>query len=218
MRTIHKIMIGGIFAIIVISIFDNNDANKENNNIQNITSKVKDETKQDLLKKIKVAYKLFETSKKENYKDMDLMSANIIVGSISSYADDIKKLQKKQLTQEEKKELNIFKKELSLFQKHFFPKIRDALGYILRREFFDKEIDVKTTGKDFKTIKFTSIWFASKKNISDFINIYYKTLFVNFRFKKAFFSWSKSSDYYTIDIKSPDDTDIINTYKKVENE
>jgi hypothetical protein len=84
-----------------------------------------------------------------------------------------------------------------------YPKMRNALGPLMRQTLWEHNIHVKTTGKEYERIVFTGAYFASNMNIKT-TNESLSVLLHDYRFKRSDYKWLQSASewtYYTLDTK-----------------
>lgn len=84
-----------------------------------------------------------------------------------------------------------------------YPKMRDALGPLMRKTMWEHNIHVKTVGKGYKRIIFSGGYFASNMNIKK-TNEAIMTRLHDYRFKRVDYKWIKRASewtYYDLDTK-----------------
>ena len=107
---------------------------------------------------------------------------------------------------DDKDMLSIWKKAKKLqiqTQITHYPKMRDALGPLMRKTMWEHNIHVKTIGKGYKRIIFSGGYFASNMNIKK-TNESISILLHDYRFKRVDYKWMKSASewtYYDLDTK-----------------
>lgn len=110
--------------------------------------------------------------------------------------------------------LQKFKTKVSAFQSKAFPKMRDALGPIMRKSFRDYNLSsadssVKTFGKGFRTIEFSGRAYSTKANIKQFHSDLSQFL-QQLRFKQARYKATKNASRYTYyDINGFEDVSLV---------
>lgn len=98
-----------------------------------------------------------------------------------------------------KDDIKLYKEAKALqikVQKKHYPKMRDALGPLMREKMWEHDIHVKTIGQGYNRMVLSGVYFASNRNIKsikDSISI----LLSDYRFKRVDFKWMKGANEWT---------------------
>ncbi|MGH1398018.1 MAG: hypothetical protein ACRBCT_02275 [Alphaproteobacteria bacterium] len=127
----------------------------------------------------------------------------------SVHAQNIEKAKNYNLTNEDQRVVNRYKKEVIAWQKRAFPKIRDLYGPIARKLVWENDMSVRTYGNGFRTIEYVGGTFAANRNIKEFL-IQVHAAHTLYRFKQIRFKWFKGASEYTyFNLDTPKDRDLV---------
>jgi len=99
--------------------------------------------------------------------------------------------------------------KVSALQSKEFPEMRKAYADILSKNFWEFDIDVKTSGTAHSTIELVGGTFAANRNIGE-MHAQLKEMMYLLRFDRANYKWyTYDRDYTYFDFDSPLDTEVI---------
>ena len=178
---------------------------------QNLSSQIKSSELTDKEKFIEQLEREIKAIDKIEIKKFTESVDMIMMGYVlfSAYCMVIDEGSKYELTDDELKKLNTFKKKVRNAQIKYLPKLRDAYGPATRDVLWEHDMSSRTIGTGYRTIEFVGAVFAANRNIKDFHNEVHSVLY-QLRFKQARYKWYKGADEYTYyDIDSPDDSALV---------
>lgn len=88
-------------------------------------------------------------------------------------------------------------------QKKHYPKMRDALGPLMRKKMWEHDVHVKTIGKGYGRMVLSASLFAANRNIKE-IKSSINVMLSDYRFKRVDFKWRKGAyewTYFDLDTK-----------------
>jgi hypothetical protein len=152
-----------------------------------------------------------EISSIDNYKYSVSGELNSLYDEIEFFAElwDLIKTAEDYEEKEVKSLAQTLRLKLEQVQKNTFPKLRKSYGDISNKMLWEENIEVKTLGRDHKTIQFTAGMFADNGNKKEVQNMLSENL-NRFRFKRSQYKWYKYDDEYTYyTMNSNDDKAIV---------
>lgn len=107
-------------------------------------------------------------------------------------------------------QLRALRAEVTAFQEREFPRVRDALGPLLRRALWIDDTTARTTGPGFRTLELTSYRYTLNRNIQADFDPVRETL-IQLRFSNVMFREFEDGpgSRFTLDHASPADDEIL---------
>ena len=128
---------------------------------------------------------------------------------VARYSSVISEAEQLSLDDDTASRLATFRGRLIEFQRREFPRIRDAVGPVFRRELWIDDGSARTIGRGYRTIEFTNPSYVLNRNIqTDFQGL--RETLLRLRFDEALFREYEggSGSRYSLPT-SPDDTEIV---------
>jgi hypothetical protein len=134
----------------------------------------------------------FDGSTYRESKDAIMLEAALF----GAWAKILQQAENYTLSQSERTRVNRFKDRVSEIQAREFPRMRAAWGRILATAVWEHDVLVTTGGEANRTLRLTSVMFASNSNIAEIQRTVHDPLEL-LRFKRVEYRWYRGADEYT---------------------
>lgn len=227
MKTLLKIMLGGVGAfvllIIGIVVLASFLPSEEEQLAADAAAAIRatesaEEKKADYMRLVGVSLDLakgFDVTAYVSSTDQ----INLSIAMFGSWAETIEDASSHSLTTEQADSVQALRTAAVAAQGRAFPILRDAYGPAARSALWENDITAKTKGRDFKTIEFVGGMFAANRNIAAFQEQISPTL-NRLRFEKSQYRWIPNADGSVYTMDGFPDTDLVvwvedNRFRKV---